>query len=199
MAEHEGNGLPTEDLPASSPIVTDSSDSLVAGAALGAYTLGEAIGEGASGRVFRAMDIRLKRSVALKVLKGNDPAHRERFPHEAQAQAGLDHENICKIYEAGFLGERPFIAMQLVEGKTLHEARVPMTETQKVEVMRLVTLAVHQAHRRGLIHRDLKPSNIMVEVAEDGSLKPFVTDFGLARGSESGGLTSVGSVMGTPW
>lgn len=161
------------------------------------YEIHELLGEGAAGEVFRAYDRALKRFVALKKLRVDRPELRERFLREAQAQARVQHPNVGRVYDLGDLDGAPYIAMHLVEGKTLAVAAHEMTLEEKVGVMRVVADAVHAAHRTGLIHRDLKPGNILVEKTDLG-WTPFVTDFGLAREQDAVELTRTGMVVGTP-
>lgn len=164
----------------------------------GRYQDAEFIAEGGMGRVYRVHDRVLQRTVALKFLTGESPEHARRFLKEAQIQARVESPNICRIYEAGEMGGRPFIAMQYVEGKTLDAAAAQMTPDQKLRLLLKVAEAVHAAHRLGLIHRDLKPSNIMVEPSEEGSWEPYVMDFGLARELSGPSLTQSGIIVGTP-
>jgi serine/threonine-protein kinase len=156
------------------------------------------LGEGGMGTVFRAYDLRLGRAVALKLLKRTGPEELSRFLQEARAQARIQHENVCPVHDAGDAGGEPFIVMQLIEGEPLSRAKDRMSLEQKVMVMRKVAAAVHEAHRAGLIHRDIKPGNILVERADDGSFKPYVVDFGLAREVTAQGQTLTGAVLGTP-
>jgi serine/threonine-protein kinase len=172
------------------------------------FELGELLGQGGMGQVYKAYDTSLKRPLALKFLKGDDPDRVGRFLREAQAQARVDHENVCKVYEVGETGGKPYIAMQLIQGQPLFisdgESSHPspalqeMTVEQKVRLMQKVAEGIHAAHREGLIHRDIKPSNIMLERTEAGEHKPYVLDFGLAREVASAGVTSLGLAAGTP-
>ncbi|MBI2837340.1 MAG: protein kinase [Acidobacteria bacterium] len=164
---------------------------------LGKYELGIVLGQGGMGRVYMAYDTVLKRSVALKFLLVENGATPERFFQEARAQARVDHEYVCRIYEAGEIDRTPYIAMQYIAGSTLTFAALEMNLDQKMDVMRKVAEGVNAAHATGLIHRDLKPGNILVQRTEDGVWKPYVMDFGLARELQSDGLTSSGMVMGT--
>src|SRR5205085_10665746 len=118
----------------------------------------------------------------------------ERFLIEARAQARIQHENVCKIYEAGEIDGTPYIAMQLIHGKTLREAACEMSSDQKARLMMQVAEALHAAHRVGLIHRDIKPANIMVEKNEESEWIPYVLDFGLAREVQSPGMTDTGMI-----
>lgn len=162
------------------------------------YRLVSFLGAGGMGRVYKAFDPSLGRFAALKFLRWNDPLQLERFLREARSQARVDHDNVCKVYEAGKVRGQPYIAMQYIDGETLGSAGDLLTLEQKVQVIRDVALAIHAAHRMGLIHRDLKPGNILLERQEDGRWRPFVVDFGLAQDQEALGLTRTGSVTGTP-
>jgi len=157
----------------------------------------EFLGEGGMGRIFKATDPVLKREVALKFLARDEPERVLRFVLEAQHQALVDHPNICKVYEVGEWKGQSYIAMQLIRGRTLTQAREELTLREKVGVMQVVAEAIQAAHRQGLIHRDLKPGNIMV-AREGDQLKPYLLDFGLARGQGERGLTQVGVAVGTP-
>ncbi len=162
------------------------------------YELIRLIGEGGMGRVFLARDPRLKRNVAIKFIRDEQMHAAQRFFREAQAQARVDHPNICKVYEIGENEGKPYIAMQYIQGVSLRAAARDMTLEQKLLALRQVALAVHEAHLSGLIHRDLKPSNILAERTSQGGYKPYVVDFGLARAHTDQELTQLGAVMGTP-
>jgi tetratricopeptide (TPR) repeat protein/predicted Ser/Thr protein kinase len=155
-------------------------------------------GEGAWGTVYRAVDPRLGRTVALKLLKGDTPSVTQRFITEARAQARIQHEHVCRVYEAGQADGEPYIAMQFIDGEPLARVRDQLTLEQQVKLLQEVSAAVHEAHRLGMIHRDLKPGNILVERREDGTWKPYVVDFGLARQVSDPGQTQTGEVLGTP-
>jgi serine/threonine-protein kinase len=156
------------------------------------------IGEGGMARIFRAHDPRLRRPVALKILRRDDPELHQRFIQEAQAQALVEHEHVCRIFEAGEIEGQAYIAMQLIQGETLKAALTRLDLRAKAQLMVQVCEGVHAAHRRGLIHRDLKPANLMMEEDEDGQLRAYVLDFGLARQAIAGkGMTATGFVMGT--
>jgi predicted Ser/Thr protein kinase len=157
----------------------------------------ELLGEGGMGRVFRATDSRLRRVVALKLLRRDDPELLRRFIQEAQLQARVDHPNVCRVHEVGEWRGQPYIVMQFIEGETLQKAAPAMSLEALLRLMTEVCEGVHAAHRVGLIHRDLNPVNLMVERLGDGSTRACVLDFGLARGIEGGKLTQTGQVMGT--
>ncbi|RJS24263.1 serine/threonine protein kinase [Corallococcus sp. H22C18031201] len=155
------------------------------------------LGQGGMGRVFLAHDPRLRREVALKFVRDEDPELTRRFIAEARAQARVDHERVCRVYEVGEVQGRAYIAMRYVDGQPLHALASPLTVEQKALVLRDAALGVHAAHRAGLVHRDLKPSNILVERTEDSGLRPSVMDFGLARDWKDSDTAS-GTVLGTP-
>jgi len=160
----------------------------------GGYVLLEELGRGGMGTVFRAYQKELKRTVALKILRGGDEETRQRFANEGQLAARLKHPNIVSLYEIGRAHNVPFLAMEYVEGKSLDDlGELPLRKA--VALLRDVAQAVHYAHERGVLHRDLKPQNILVD--KDG--RPYVTDFGLAREVEGWkNLTLTGIVVGTP-
>jgi serine/threonine-protein kinase len=155
------------------------------------------LGQGGMGMVFRARDRRLGREVAIKFVRLEDERHLQRFLVEARAQARVDHEHVCKVFEVGEVEGRVFITMQHIAGHSLEQAAPELSLEQKVIVLRDAALGVQEAHKVGIIHRDLKPANIMVERAEDGALRTFVMDFGLAR-EWNQDVTETGSVLGTP-
>ncbi|HEX5744751.1 MAG TPA: protein kinase [Archangium sp.] len=155
-------------------------------------------GEGAMGTVYRAVDPQLGRPIALKLLKSGEPSLYRRFIAEARAQARIQHEHVCCVYEAGLADGEPYIVMQYINGEPLSRVSEHLTLEQKVKLLEQVALAVHEAHREGMIHRDLKPGNILVERCENGTWKPYVVDFGLAREVAQRGQTQTGEVLGTP-
>jgi eukaryotic-like serine/threonine-protein kinase len=155
------------------------------------------LGQGGMGQVFLAYDPRLRRNVALKFVRDGAPEHAQRFLAEARAQARVQHERVCEMYEVGEVDGRAYLAMQYVEGRPLGQLAPELTLEQKILVMRDVAEGVHAAHRAGLIHRDLKPANVLVERTEEGALRPYVMDFGLAR-DWHGEHTATGAVLGTP-
>ncbi|HLM76415.1 MAG TPA: protein kinase, partial [Polyangiaceae bacterium] len=158
----------------------------------------EFLGEGGMGRVYKVFDPALRRYIALKFIRDEDHRLIRRFFREAQAQARIDHEFVCKVYDVGEVEGLPYIAMQYIDGKSLKDAAHQLTLDQKVTIVRQVAHALYAAHRMGIIHRDIKPSNIMVEQRDDGSYHPYLMDFGLAREIAQAGETATGVIEGTP-
>ncbi len=156
------------------------------------------LGQGGMGQVFLAYDPKLRRHAALKFVRGDDVGLTQRFLSEARAQARVEHERVCQVYEVGEVQGRAFIAMQYVDGLPLNQLAGQLSLEQTVLLLRDAAEGVHAAHRAGLIHRDLKPGNILVERTEDGRLRPYVMDFGLARDWKELGATATGAVLGTP-
>jgi eukaryotic-like serine/threonine-protein kinase len=178
------------------PSSPDELNTLLAGWEL--YRIESLVGEGGMARVYKAYDPKLKRYVALKFIRTDDENLKKRLLREAQAQAQIDHDHVCKIYEVGVVEGKSYIAMQLVKGGTFRELAQKMSLEQKVLLLVQVCEAVQAAHRVGIIHRDIKPTNIMVERKEDGSFTPYIMDFGIAREISEPGLTATEVVMGTP-
>jgi serine/threonine-protein kinase len=156
------------------------------------------LGRGGMGVVYRAHDRQLGRDVALKLLFDDKDDQGQSLLREARSQARLDHPHACKVYEVGVAEGKAYLVMQLIDGSPFDRAQEQMTLEEKVNVVRQVASALHQAHRFGLVHRDVKPSNIMVERGEDGAWKPYLMDFGIAREIGGQGQTLTGAIAGTP-
>jgi eukaryotic-like serine/threonine-protein kinase len=163
------------------------------------YRVLEKLGGGGMGVVYKAEDLRLKRTVALKFLPPEltrDPESRERFIREAQAASALDHPNICNVHEIVDAPEgRTFISMAYYEGETLREIirRGPLPVDQAVDIVQQVAAGLSKAHELGIIHRDLKPANIII--TKDGVAK--ILDFGLAKLKGTATVTKLGTTGGT--
>jgi beta-lactam-binding protein with PASTA domain/predicted Ser/Thr protein kinase len=161
------------------------------------YRLLRRIGSGGMADVWLAEDPHLQRRVALKILHrrfAQDREFVERFRREAEAAAGLSHPNIVAVFDRGDIEGTYYIAMQLLEGRSLKELiDQGLTPEQSAGLIRQVLEAAGFAHRHGVVHRDLKPQNVIVD--DEG--KATVTDFGIARAGASE-ITQAGSVMGTP-
>ena len=176
------------------PLPVISKDKLIAGK----YRIVEEIGQGGMGVVYKAEDLKLKRSVALKFLPPHlmtSPELKERFLIEAQAAAALSHPNICVIYEIGESGEHPYIAMEYVEGETLKDRirKGPLAPHEALTLAGQVAAGLAEAHHKGIIHRDIKSANIMVTAK--GQAK--VMDFGLAKLQGGSSLTKSQTTLGT--
>ncbi len=183
---------------------------IASGTRLGPYEILAPLGAGGMGEVYRARDTRLQREVAIKVLPAAlsaDPERLKRFEREARAASALNHPNIVTIHEIGRERDAAYIAMELVEGKTLRELTVggPMPLRRILGLASQIADGLAKAHGAGIVHRDLKPENVMV--SKDGFLK--ILDFGLAKLVEpqSGEVSAMptvaetetrpGTVMGT--
>jgi serine/threonine protein kinase/Tfp pilus assembly protein PilF len=156
------------------------------------------LGEGNQCEVFRAVDSRLNRTVALKILRPHvefDPAAVERFEREARHTSSLAHPNIATVFEYGQERGTSFIAMEFLDGRTLDKIikTRQLGFAEGVRVGLQVTSALDLVHTNGLIHRDLKPGNVMLQ--EDGSVK--LLDFGICRSKEEPTLTQDGMLVGT--
>ncbi len=166
----------------------------------GDYEILEEIARGGMGVVFKARQLSLNRVVAIKmILTGQlaTDADVQRFRHEAEAAANLDHPHIVPIYEVGEYHGNHYFAMKLIDGGNLAGHLDELRRDRKVGVrlMAKTARAVHYAHQRGILHRDLKPANILLDQAGE----PHVTDFGLAkRVTGDSGLTQSGAIVGTP-
>ena len=162
------------------------------------YEVRRELARGGMGLVVEAWSKRLGRTVALKlVLEPLDTELVARFGREAEAALRLRHPNLVSVFEAGEVGGCPFLAMELVEGRTLEEVLRggPLPALEAARMVRALADALAHAHERGVLHRDLKPGNVIVEA--DG--RPRLVDFGLARLSdELARLTRTGAIMGTP-
>src|SRR5690349_4530258 len=161
---------------------------LIMGASLGPYRIESKLGEGGMGEVFRAIDSRLGRAVAIKTTQEQFSA---RFQREARAIASLNHPNICTLYDIG----PNYLVMELVEGETIAERLKsgPLPMKTALAFASQITAALAEAHAKGIVHRDLKPGNIMI--AKSGVK---VLDFGLAKSGAGETVTASHMVVGTP-
>jgi serine/threonine protein kinase len=179
-------------------------DILAPGTKVGRYELIRLIGEGGMGMVYEAMDARLGRKVALKILSGSLKSTRKaakRFTIEAKAAARLHHPNVVAIFDFDVECEFPHIAMDYLEGETLAAAiaRGPLAFDRLADIMMAVCAGVFAAHDAGIVHRDLKPSNIFLCRDWNGNQTARVLDFGISKvgGISSSDLTQTGDIVGT--
>src|SRR5258706_1831529 len=170
------------------------------GRTIGRFEILSELGRGGMAVVYSARQTDLERTVALKVLPPElslDQSYIARFRQEARSAAALEHPHIVPIYDVGAAEGLQYIAMKYIAGRTLKdivEDQGALGIPHAVTLLEQVAGALDHPHGQGVIHRDIKPSNIMV--AENGWV--FLTDFGLARGGVTSGLTMAGTVMGTP-
>jgi Protein kinase domain len=176
-----------------------------AGSLMAGYRLEAQIGAGGMAVVFRALDERLGRLVALKILApplAADASFRRRFIAESRAAATVDDPHIIPVYEAGEAAGVLFIAMRFVRGGDLRqvlEREGPMPAGRVVAFVAPVASALDAAHRAGLVHRDVKPANILVDALQDRPEHVYLSDFGVSKGAISSvSLTGTGHFIGTP-
>jgi YVTN family beta-propeller protein len=165
------------------------------------YRIEEQIGQGGMGIVYRAYDLRLKRTVALKLVTPElalDERFRERFARETELAISLEHPNVVPIHDAGDVAGRLYLAMRLVAGKDLRKllrAEGALEPSRALAICRQVANALDAAHAKGLVHRDVKPSNILLDEADH----VYLADFGLTRRlEEKGAQAGEGRSVGTP-
>ncbi len=178
-----------------------------AGQRVGPYEILGRLGSGGMGLVFSAWDSRLQRDVAIKLLRDeySDGETRERFLREARAASGLNHPNICTVFDLGEQDGDPYLVMELLKGETLRSRILagPMSAEELVHAATEIADGLAAAHGRGVIHRDIKPANIFLVDKPSGGWQAKVLDFGLAK-IEIGGetdeareVTGFGSTVGT--
>jgi eukaryotic-like serine/threonine-protein kinase len=183
---------------------------LALGTLLGSYEIGAPLGAGGMGEVYRARDIRLDRTVAIKVLPkqlSNDPVSKQRFEREAKTISSLNHPNICALYDVGHQDGIDYLVMECVEGGSLAERlqKGPLPLDQVLKYGAQISLALDQAHRSGVVHRDLKPGNIMLtptgaKLLDFGLAKPsapLATAVTLTAAKQPSSVTEQGTIVGT--
>ncbi|WP_455713047.1 protein kinase domain-containing protein [Streptomyces pseudovenezuelae] len=173
----------------------------------GRYRLVESIGQGGMGRVWRAADEMLDRQVAVKEMRidGLDAedtrTRRERTLREARATARIDHPNVVRVYDVVDEGERLWIVMELVKGRSLERMIAedgPLGPRDTALLGLGLVRALRQVHARGVLHRDIKPGNVLVESGDRTGHRIVLTDFGIAAMQDAKALTMVGMLVGSP-
>ncbi|MCV7090456.1 protein kinase domain-containing protein, partial [Mycobacterium interjectum] len=165
----------------------------------GRYRVESRIASGGTSTVYRGLDVRLDRPVAVKVMDARyagDDQFLTRFQLEARTVARLKNPGLVAVYDQGLDGRHPFLVMELIEGGTLRELlaeRGPMPPHAVAAVLRPVLGGLAAAHRAGLVHRDVKPENVLI--SDDGDVK--IADFGLVRAVAAAGITSTSVILGT--
>jgi len=174
----------------------------VANQTISHYRIIEKLGEGGMGVVYKAEDLKLKRTVALKFLSPQALGSEEdktRFLREAQAAAALDHPNICTVHEIDEVDGQTFIVMAFLEGQTLAEKikAGPLELDEALEFATQLARGLQAAHLKGTFHRDIKPANLIITESVPSQKLLKITDFGLAQLAERSRLTRPEITLGT--
>jgi hypothetical protein len=172
------------------------------GTRLGSYEIVAPLGAGGMGDVYRARDVRLDRSVAIKILPAEFSADRDRlrrFEQETRSASALNHPNIVTVYELGQDGSSHYLAMELVEGKTLREllASGPLPIRKAIEIAAQAAEGLAKAHEADIAHRDLKPENLISPTGQKNR-RPYLafrTDTDLSQAREPGSILECGSLV----
>jgi serine/threonine-protein kinase len=176
----------------------------LSGSRIGHYRVGELLGRGGMSVVYRAVDERLGRPVALKVIGerlATDPEFRSRFIEEARAASAIDHVNIVPIYDVGEAGPMLFIVMRLVDGTDLSQLirSGALAPRRALALLGQVASALDALHAHQLVHLDVKPGNVLIARNEStGTELAYLADFGLTRRGPGGHLTASGDFLGSP-
>lgn len=166
---------------------------------IGDFVIEGLLGSGGMGEVYRAIQVRLGRPVALKVLTGalsTDPVFAQRFLREATIMRDLEHPSVVTVYDAGADAGLLYLAMRLLESRTLRDvlADGPVRPERAIALLGPLADALDHAHRHGVVHRDIKPANILLDAAG----RPYLADFGIAKAADGAPVTRVGQTLGTP-
>lgn len=176
----------------------------------GTYEIQEVVGNGGMGRVYRARDILMERTVAIKMLHAHlvkDPLSLDRFKQEARAASAINHPNVITVFDFGQLDTgQPYLIMDFLQGQNLSaliDEQGGLAEDRAINICVQACDALHVAHSKGVVHRDLKPSNIMIIQNRDGSDHVKIVDFGIAKllphsGKQAQNLTQTGELFGSP-
>jgi serine/threonine protein kinase len=201
VAEFGATHLASPDVPPVSLDFLDPCDVPGRLGRLGGYEILEVIGRGGMGVVLRAMDVKLNRVVAIKVLApelASNPQARKRFLREAQAAAAVSHDHVVTIYAVDDDEKVPFLVMECIVGQSLQQKIDNAGALGLKEILRIgmqIASGLAAAHKQGLVHRDIKPANVLLE---NGVERVKITDFGLARATDDVGITQSGQIAGTP-
>jgi len=164
------------------------------------YEIVQLLGQGGMGAVYKARDVELERTIALKLIRPDLASHPEvlrRFKQELILAREVTHRNVIRIYDLGQASGVRYITMEYVEGRDLRvllNEKGKLTPEEAVPIFLQIAAALEAAHHAGVVHRDLKPQNVMVD--QDGRV--YVMDFGVAGSLETPGMTQTGALMGTP-
>ena len=186
------------------PTVEFSANSLVGQTFGGKYRIMSELSQGGMGKIYKAEQIALGRSVAIKVIVADDdPVANKRFLLEASLTANLDHPNIVKIYDFGRTQDGVlFLVMELIQGENLEtwvKNQGPLTPTEALRIGRQISGALTESHSKKVVHRDIKPANIIITRRTGSELSATLIDFGLVKNVDSaGGLSRTGMIVGTP-
>ncbi|HXU02475.1 MAG TPA: protein kinase [Polyangia bacterium] len=189
-------------------MTTDTSDLFIKGQRIDRYEIRAHIGQGGMGAVYRAVDTKLGRTVALKTVVSNRRGDRlteeirERFMREALAASRVDHRNVVQVLDFGFVDDgTPYMVMEYLRGKSLGDvlrsAQEPLALDYVADIMLSVCAALRACHHVGIIHRDLKPANIFLCDTDTG-WEVKVLDFGISKATATDALTDEGQIIGTP-
>jgi serine/threonine protein kinase/Tfp pilus assembly protein PilF len=166
------------------------------GSTFGTYRIEGLLGEGAMGVVYRALDLRLDRPVALKLIReelGRSEDFRLRLSDEARKAAKIDSPYVVKVWEHSTVDDQPYISLELITGDDLRTAAASLSFTQKLDIVLQIAEGLKAAHAQGLVHRDLKPENI--KITQEGQAK--ILDFGLAKTVQADSVDDQGNIEGT--
>ncbi|HSN30999.1 MAG TPA: serine/threonine-protein kinase, partial [Kofleriaceae bacterium] len=168
----------------------------------GRYRVGERVGRGAMGSVYRGERLKLGRVVAIKVMQDDtvSDAFRQRFEREAMAMAKLEHPHCGSVLDVGTHQDSPYVVMEFVDGKNLKEVLEagPLPPQRAIDITRQVLSGLSHAHEHGVIHRDIKPANIVLSQKSGLGDHVKILDFGLARFHAQASNLTAGIVVGTP-